>query len=141
MTPKTFDTGRLALMRETWRLRYVEHLSAAQIGERQGRSTQTIRNDLERLMDRRSLEMQALALTICCERCGVIREYGDVEGCENPNADVLCDECHEDLQAGRFYALDELLPERIAELGYNAGRWGKRIAAIHAYWQRMDAAS
>jgi len=133
---------RLDLRYETWRLHYIEGLSYAEIGEMQGRGRSTASKDgrayalahmsrqereeyeafdYQRRSDRKKDGLQRKARVdpaLRCERCGILRDNGRIEGVENPNTDALCDACHVLLAAGVRHTNGELSGERLEALGY-----------------------
>lgn len=123
---------RLDRRYEAWHLHDVEGKTYDEVAEIQGRPRNQVCEDT--LSYRRSEltpeerakyekkachkpRMMRYDRVLLCERCQIIRDEGRIAGCDNWNADVLCDYCHQELVDGVRYQ-DDLPADRIAELGY-----------------------
>ena len=53
-----------------------------------------------------------------CARCGILRSMARIDGSDNPNADTICDMCHEELSRGEVHTNGDLSTKRMVEMGY-----------------------
>ena len=128
---------RLDLRYEAWRLYDKEKWSYSKIAQMQNRNRSTVAADVaeyrasmlppeERAAyeaavrpwaKRRKRVGSLVPKDARCERCQSVRDECRIEGMVNPNADVLCDDCHVALMRGKRHTDGELSIDRLVELG------------------------
>jgi len=131
---RVLSAERMDLALEAYDLYTRHNWTFDRIAKHQERSPSTIARDVERIERLESGDDDSerytwkYRLQYGCERCGLIREDGRLDGVFNPNADALCDSCHLELLGNVLYEEGELSNERILDLGYEPV--GKSVLVI-----------